>query len=120
MLSMVIKITQWVCGRAKVHSQICWALVPHICSSSHGSLPSWPLDSQDTSSTHALLSREVPDSPQGLIYAFHISSLPPVLREEGKGGNGVPKSDLYNLLAALVKGFGAKRLKLMTTIRFMY
>lgn len=29
-------------------------------------------------------------------------------------------SDLYNLLAALVKGFGAKRLKLMTTVSFMY
>lgn len=42
------------------------------------------------------------------------------MREEGKGGNGVHKSDLYNLLAALVKGFGAKRLKLMTRDSFMY
>lgn len=51
-----------------------------------------------------------------LIYVFHISSLPPALREEVKGGNGVHNSDLYNLLAALVKGFWAKRWKLMTAV----
>ena len=42
---------------------------------------------------------------------------------EGRGekkGNRAHKSDLYDLLAALVKGFGAKRLKLMTTVSFMY
>lgn len=43
-----------------------------------------------------------------LIYVFHISSLPSALREEVKGGNGVHNSDLYNLLAALVKGFGPR------------
>ena len=39
-------------------------------------------------------------------------------RGEGKGTRA-HKSDLYDLLAALVKGFGAKRLKLMTTVSFI-
>lgn len=67
----------------------------------------------------ALPSCGAPDSP-GAPLRFPRQQPAPASERGGKGGNGVPKSDLYNLLAALVKGLGAKRLKLMTTVSFMY
>ena len=63
----------------------------------------------------ALLSRGAPDSPRAPLRFPHQQPAP-ASECGGKGGNGAPKSDLYNLLVAPVKGLGAKRLKLMTTV----
>lgn len=84
------------------------ALQPHV------PRPSVP-GSQD-----AAVLRSADSEVPGAKRCFHIRGQPPPLREEGKRKETAHKSDLYDLLAALAKGFGAKRLKLMTTVSFMY
>ena len=58
-------------------------------------------------------------SPWGQAMLPSVPAPSPEGRGEGKG-HRAHESDLYDLLAALVKGFGAKRLKLMTKVSFMY
>lgn len=84
----------------------------HACFSPPRYPTRWPLDGHG----HSRLGSA---SPWAAL-SFPRQQPAPASEPGGKGGNGVPKSDLYNLLAALVKGVGAKGLKLMTTVSFMY
>lgn len=121
---MVIKITQLESGRAETHQGM-------LGSKAHLALHHPPTPLPPSPAPLPRVARTQQAGPCRRCSARKSLTLPrlicfphqqpaPTSGGGAKGGNGVPASDLYNLLAALVKGLGAKRLKLMATVSFMH